>query len=369
MRLTLFCVLFLLGGLFCTSCNDNNVKDVAVAPVSNIRYEAGNGTLLFYWDNPAMSDLAYTEVSFVNDDGKERKVLTDGTMSQQLVRGFGSGRSYEFKFVTYNTGGVKSEPVSFFANPLEPLMNIFNGKVKITTDFGGVYLDWDNVYDEEFYIDLEYSDINGNNYKEEVLAPGKAVGSKFIAIASNLEGTQTVDISAYICDIYGNESVPRIFKFHKLEAGKFNRSLWKIVDFSSQNSDAPVSNMLDGKASTIWHSQWQGGTSQFPHHASFDLGSKKRIEKAEFQHRQNNVMAKGMEIWGTNTFDESAKDQAKWTFCGSYDMDSKILTPQVLVLPNPVEYRFVKIVFTTPGGNATNASLSEFALYGLDLVE
>ncbi len=364
--LTFILIPILLIGI--EACSDDVEKVTAIAPVSNISYEAGNGTLLFRWDKPLSNDLAYTEISYVNDNGKERKVLVDEKITEQLVRGFGSSKSYEFKFITYNREGVASEPVSFFASPLEPLMNIFNGKVKTTVDFGGIYLSWDNIYDEDFYIDLEYSDINGNDYKEEVLASAKSSGEKFIAVASKLEGTQTINVSSYISDTYGNQSAPYIFQFYKLEAGKFDRSLWEVLDFSSQLNDSQykVANVLDCKTSTFWHSKWTGEYT-YPHHATFDLKSKKRIEKAEFQQRQDNKMTKDIEIWGSN--DYTTADGTVWTFCGTCTLENSN-DMQLFVLPNPIEYRYIRLILTTPmttGG--TSGGLAEFALYGQDLAQ
>ena len=367
--LTFILIPILLIGI--EACSDDVEKVTAIAPVSNISYEAGNGTLLFQWEKPENPDLAYTEISYVNDDGKARKVLVDANLTQQLVRGFGSGKSYEFKFITYSSSGEASEPIVFFANPLEPLMNIFNGKVKVTVDFGGVYLNWDNVYDEDFYIDLEYSDINGNDYKEEVLAPANAPGSTFIPVGSKLEGTQTIDIATYICDLYGNQSEPNIVKFYKLEAGKFDRSLWDVIPSTEEATNAPAKNTLDGLASTFWHSNWTGSGSSFEegHYLIFDMKAKKRIEKVELQHRQDNVMARGIELYGSNTFDGNDK-KTQWIFCGSFDMEQDNLAPQAFILPNPVEYRYLKVSFTTPGkGNADLVCLAEFAAYGQDVAE
>lgn len=359
------------------ACSDPAEKTSEIAPVSNISYEAGNGTLLFHWDKPSNPDLAYTEISYTNDDGKEKKVLVDANLTEKLVRGFGSSKSYEFKFTTHSTQGSTSEPVTFYASPLEPLMNIFNGKVKITVDFGGVYLDWDNIYDEDFYIDLEYSDINGTDYKEEILAPAHQVKSQFVPVASKLEGTQTIYIDAYISDTYGNASVPQRIKFRKLEAGKFKRKgVWKVVDLSSvqsnhaydnDTSEGAALNMLDDKASTFYHSNWDAKYN-FPHYVTFDLGGKKRIEKAEFQQRQNKIQANGIELYGSNTFDTD--ETTKWTFCGGFFLDQSEKGLQVFELPNAVQYRYIKLVFSTPGqGDSKNAALAEFALYGQDISE
>lgn len=349
------------------SCHDDDTSGVTIAPVSNIRYEVGNGSILFKWDNPDIGNLAYVEISYKGQDGELRRTLVKGGLSECLVNGFGSSNQYEFKFLAYNTDGLYSSPVVIGAAPQEPLLNIFNTRVKVSNNFGGVNVSWENDYDVDFYINVSYTDLNGNYYPTEILAPGRSARSQFVAVGANVSGAQTIDVYTMVSDVYGNEAQSALFKFHKLEAGKLDRSLWAVADFSSQNGDAPAKNLLDDDSKTIWHAQWNPDKGfRFPHHVTFDLGGKKRIEKAEFQQRGDNIMAKGIELWGNNVSGKA--EESEWTFFGNIELSTTEKGLQPLQLPLPAEYRYVKVVFTTPGpGNASYAALATFVLYGMDI--
>ncbi len=366
-----FCIWSFMIFLCFISCNDRNANVMDIAPVSNITYDAGNGSILFKWDNPDIKSLAYVEISFKDKVGILHRVLTKGGLSQQLINGFGDSDPYEFKFLAYNTDGKSSEPVMLMAAPREPLLNIFYTTLKVTARLGGVDVNWENNYDTEFYIKVEYTDMNGNYNFTEILAPQKAEGHQFISIGSSITGTQTLDVYTSVFDIYGNQSRNSVLKYHKLEAGKLDRTKWSVADYSSQISATyGPATVLDGLTNTYWHSEWGSGTRTFPHYITFDLGSKKRIEQAEFQHRQDKIMANEIELWGNNKSGTAAASEWKYIGCVVMPQESSkaaTLTLQKVTLPNAVEYRYVKLVFTTPSVlDPLNAALAEFALYGSD---
>lgn len=366
------------------SCDDNE-KSQQIAPISNITYEAGNGSILFFWNNPQIDELAYTEISYVDSQGKQHRILVNGKQTSQVIKGLPDNSTYEFTFLTYNTQGQAADPIKVMAAALEPYVNIFNQKIRITTAIGGININWDNEYENEFYITLNYSDVNGNEYKTEFFIPFQSNGTKYIPISSNITGTQTLDIYVTVKDMYGNTSPATVIKYHKVEVGKLDRSLWSVVDYSSQNNDAPATNVLDGKASTIWHALWQSDPQdRFPdHYITFDLGSKKRLEKAELQHRQevskdangNEVIkavpyANRVDFWGTNT--NGKAPESEWSNFATFFMDQNdnAYNPQTVNFPEGIEYRYIKIQFVTPGkSNQNYAAISEFSLYGTDVLE
>lgn len=360
-----FVILALLLSFF--ACKDDDGEGIAkVASVSNISYSSGAGTIHFQWDNPDISGLAYTEISYKDNQNELCRVLVNASLTEYEVVGLGDKEQREFTFVCFNTEGISSEPVIVFASPEEPLLNIFETKVNVLSDFGGVNVSWENDYDQEFYIKVDYTDMNGNYYPTEILAPAQSKNSQFVSVGANITGTQSLAIRTYVVDIYGNSSRTRITQFYKMESGKLDRSKWIIADKSSQSAKAE--NVLDGDINTVWENEWSSGTHVFPHYLTFDLGSKKRIEKAEFTHRQNKIEARGLELWGNNKSAKAASHE--WTLFGSYDMDQSNKNPQTYTLPSPVNYRYVKLVFTTPGtGDTNNAALAEFVLYGQDVSE
>lgn len=364
-------VAFMWSLLSCSDSNDTGT--VTIAPVSNVTYEVGMGEILFKWQNPDIKTLAYTEISYMDSDEKLSRVLVDGKLSEQLIYGFADNNTYEFKFSAYSMTGEVSDPVIVSARPKMPAYNIFNSRIKVTGNFGGVDVSWDNVYDEEFYIQLSYFDPTGKEISEEIAVDGNSEGSRFIPIA----GIQQTDLSIITSDIYGHKSVVNRVPYKMKEQGKFDRSVWKVMDFDSQEENdngytRRVTDMLDGDPTTFWHTKWNGATAEeqkWPHYATFDLGRKVKITRVEIQNRidanKANAMLKDIEVQGSNV---SAK--GPWETFGTHTMPNNKV-PQYIILKNPVEFRYVKLVCVNagPGSDIHYAAVAEFALYGEDLVE
>lgn len=62
----------------------------------------------------------------------------------------------------------------------------------------------------------------------------------------------------------------------RVEPKMINRTAWRVVDYCCQESDARAyfaTNVLDGDASTMWHSQFVYNTGQYhlPHYITFDM--------------------------------------------------------------------------------------------------
>ncbi|MDR1755699.1 MAG: discoidin domain-containing protein [Culturomica sp.] len=356
------------------ACSGSDKTKLEIAPVSNINYEAGNGSILFRWNLPEVP-VVYTDISYVDANANVRKILVNGKLNQCVINGFSDSKTYEFRFVTYNARGETSEPIVMFAAAKEPLVNIFNGKVKLTTDLGGMNIQWDNEYNTEFYVEIRYTDINGNDFSAEILVPANHSGTQFVPIASKVTGTQSIDVYVTTTDVYGNTSPATLVKFFKVEAGKLDRSRWTVANFSSEaetgeGTTGRARDVLDGLADTYWHARWQGSPTQtFPnHYLTFDLGSRKRLEETDLQHRQTKIMAGSIEFLGNNQSPTAA--DADWKNFASITMDQSNKGLQRFIFPNPVEFRYVRLRFTTPGsGDATYAGLAEFSLYGADVVE
>lgn len=362
-------LLLLLSVLACR--DDSNGKMTQVASVSNIRYTAAHGALLFQWDNPQMDDLAYIEISYTDQSGNVHRTLALEGLTEHWVEGIPDSSPYYFRFLVYDKTGNVSEPVEVMASALEATVNLFYGRVKLGVDFSGINVSWENNFSENFYIELTYTDLNGNNYKEEVVVAANSVGKQFVKIGASLSGSQKVDVYATIVDENGNESDQKVLQFYKKEAGKLNRSHWSVVSYSSQeDTDGKAANMFDGDINTMWHTRWRSNKPNYPHYVILDLGEKKNIEKVGLYQRQSSVMVKGVAIYGNNVSGNPA-DESLWKLCCEFDMsDSK--AEQIFEFPDVVTYRYIKLVCTSPASGSVDsscASLAELNFYGSDVAD
>ena len=364
-----FVILFMLLAAFACK-DDSSGKTAQVASVSNVRYTADQGALLFQWDNPQVDDLAYVEISYTDKAGNVHRTLVLEGLSERWIEGLADNSPYYFRFLVYDKSGNTSEPVEVMASALESTVNMFYGRVKLGVDFSGINVSWENNFNENFYVELTYTDLNGNDYKEEVVVAANSTGKQFVKIGANISGTQSLDVYATIVDENGNESDQKVLKFYKKEAGKLDRSLWEIADYSSQESDATAASILDGDLQTQWHSRWKSNKPDYPHYIVLDLKARKRLEKIGVYQRQTTVMVKGMAIYGNNVSGKPS-DESQWNLCYEFDLTTS-KAEQIFEFPNIVEYRYIKLVCTSPakaGGDDMCAALAEVYLYGSDVAD
>lgn len=73
----------------------------------------------------------------------------------------------------------------------------------------------------------------------------------------------------------------------------FDRSDWKIIDFSSQEAEGEGADngravfALDGNNNTYWHTEWKDARPGPPHYITIDMGVSKRILGSALVDRQN----------------------------------------------------------------------------------
>lgn len=365
-------VIFLMLLSFLACKDDSRRENPEVPSVSNVTYNAANGAVLFCWDNPGIDDLAYVEISYTDRNAKVHRSLTKGGLNQQWIEGIGDNQPYYFRFLVYNKSGEHSAPVDVMAAALEPSVNLFYGRVKLGVAMRGINVSWENEYNENFYIKLAYTDLNGSSFAEEIVAGAYTTGTQLVQIGSAVTGTQTLDVLATIVDENGNESDSKTIKFYKKEVGKLSRTNWAVVSFSSQEADAPVTSILDGNTATIWHTRWTSNKANYPHWAILDLSNKKHLEKIGLQQRpESGSMLKGVALYGNNISGAPATESL-WNLIHTFDMtESK--AEQLFEFPDPVEYRYIKLVFTTPSfqpnADPECASCAEMNLYGSDIVD
>lgn len=364
-QISLF-ILFPLLFFLMSACNDSGSegKIEEIAPVSNITYESGYGEIFFKWNNPDYKDISYVEIAYEDHFGKVCRVLAEGGISEKLIEGFGDSQIYDFVFTVYGLQGASSLPVkvSVAAQPNEPNLNLFNTKIKISRRNKGILVSWYNAYDGEYYINITYSDINNNKYNKEIVVTDPGAGEELITLVGITEAVLHISTS----DVYGNTTTDKTYPYRVAENGKLDRTIWGVTASSHEvtKEQRPVSCVLDGDIETFWHSEWGSGTNTFPHYIQVDMKRKLKVNKIGLQHRQNKIMANGVEFYGTN------KLNGAFEKFGSYTMNQSDKTMQYVTFATGEEYRYIKILFTTPSsGDAKNAGLAELEIWGEDIDE
>ena len=142
---------------------------------------------------------------------------------------------------------------------------------------------------------------------------------------------------------------------------QLDRTGWTATANTQENSGEGSGNgvpscILDGKLNTYWHSQWNGGSHDFPHVITVDMQKEHTIDHVGLMQRQNNSYTdtKTVEIYVSS-------DNSEWTLAGTCELQ-KVLNEQIFKV-NPTKGRYVKLNITE-GYRGTNTSLTEFYVYG-----
>lgn len=131
-----------------------------------------------------------------------------------------------------------------------------------------------------------------------------------------------------------------------------DRSAWKIVSVSSENSGEEARNVIDGDPTTIWHSRWVEPAAKHPHEIVIDMASLLEIDKFIYQPRNSgNGRIKNYELY-------FSKDGKNWEnkIKGTFENSS---ATQFVTLKEPVIARYFKLVALSEVNGRNWASAAE----------
>jgi len=140
--------------------------------------------------------------------------------------------------------------------------------------------------------------------------------------------------------------------FTYVPAGK-DRSEWKVLNYDSQVDKYPAENTLDGDNGTFWSIVYSGTIPPYPHHITFDMGSKQKIMGFYFIGRKDNAYdqnPKSVDVYAgddPDNLDLVISD-------GVLDPDSNN-QQNVFITGGSKTFRYFKVVFTAPGNPAKPA--------------
>ncbi|MDO5035306.1 MAG: endo-alpha-N-acetylgalactosaminidase family protein, partial [Actinomycetaceae bacterium] len=139
-----------------------------------------------------------------------------------------------------------------------------------------------------------------------------------------------------------------------------------LVDVSSEEvryETSPGANAIDGDPNTIWHTQYGGGETPYPHWITLKAGSDDaqcKIAALEYTTRQNgpNGRAKEFEIYVSSDGETWGDPVATGAF-------SDVLEPQVIEFDEPVEGNYVKLVQLSAINGLNFGGAAEIRLGGI----
>jgi len=178
------------------------------------------------------------------------------------------------------------------------------------------------------------------------------LGSLPMARYIKYEATKGSNFFAFLAelDVYGQV------------ATKLDRSVWEIIDFSSEEAggEGPVNGYVtaafDGDINTFWHTTWSTGSPDYPHYITIDMKNTVKMLAVDCARRQGNG-------GGHTKFQIlTSNDGENFTDQGSFDFNSQINDVQLFPLPFLPEARYFKFVALEGPNNYT--FLAELNVYG-----
>ena len=140
------------------------------------------------------------------------------------------------------------------------------------------------------------------------------------------------------------------------------------VDSQSEHNGKLVQNMLDGDATTIWHSQWKDAQPEHPHYFIVDLGAERKISGFRLLNRQDgsaNGFISEYALYAVSPDEElNAATDASLLAFGEPIIQGQ-LRPTIdeqRVGFQTMEARYVKFVSLSGAGETPFASIAEFNL-------
>ena len=369
MKRCFFYFVTLLGFLTFIACSDDSEKTKSEPlPVKNINWKSGPGTITFTWEEPSGMDVSNVVIEYLNDKDETQSILVRGSICTQTIYALPNTETQEFKFTVF-VGDIASDFVVVEANAVTtPFEEILKTIRCITNLEGGIDFEYSNRLGGEYVLGLEFKNVKNDTIRTSYVIDQIGDYSRFLKINGVINDT----ISFNVSDVYGNKSTS--FKHHyvKLEEGYLDRSIWSIPVLSSEETEG-IGNypggfavaLLDGNTATYWKSRFAKAPMVYPHWVVFDLKRVVEIDKAEIYRRVGWSDVKTIDIFGSNDLDSE-----EWTLINTHTMLSGKNMWQICAFEESVHYRYIRMYCRESFNmkTLTTACLSEFRLYGRDIV-
>jgi hypothetical protein len=245
---------------------------------------------------------------------------------------------------------------------------VIKGKFKssaVVTDL--VYFNDPNVNNEGTGVNKDYNSIAWTSKPI-------STDSFYIEmpIADLVEKTDNIPYEFKVKLVHENGTVVETFYSYTFLGGipliafstrdEINKQGWSVTSFSSEETSGEgsingrASTLIDGNASTYWHSRWTGNAAVYPHEFVIDMGVVKPANGLSVMQRGGLSRAiKDAELFISN-------DGASFTSVGTY-VFSNINGVQYFNFSAVKSFRYFKLVSKSAWDGMQFASLAEVGLY------
>jgi hypothetical protein len=289
------------------------MDSIPPAPVTEVQVKNIPGGAVLKYQLPDDEDLLYIKALYSLKEGQQAEVRGSLYCDTLTIKGFGDENEREVKLVAVDRSKNESEPVKVTVKPLEPPVLAIGKTLKMTPDFGGIRLSWENLARAEISVALEKKDHNGE------YVPIEAFYSSVVKGDGASRGMDTIpcDFRAYVQDRWENRSVPLDTTMTPMFEMKFDRTKFQAMYLAGDEPTAwgwVLPNLYDGNTGSGFHSSDQ--STNCPQVVTLDMGIKGKISRIKvwqrggYEYIHGNI--KHFEVWGAND-SGNLDDWSVWT--------------------------------------------------------
>ncbi|WP_316824221.1 discoidin domain-containing protein [Pedobacter miscanthi] len=239
------------------------------------------------------------------------------------------------------TTSVKVNSIVYYNDP-----NVNNEGTGVNHDYNAITWESKSIGLDSFYVVMPISDLQ---YKSD----GMAYELKVKLVHENGNVTETI----YTYTFAGGVPVLTFSSQNEL-----SKTGWTIASFSSEETSGEgtvngrASKLIDGNASTYWHSRWSSPATSYPHNVVIDLGSLKTANGLSLTQRSGlSRSVKNFEVL-------TSTDGINFTSVNNY-VAANTNGAQYFSFGSPKSLRYFKIIANSAYDGLQFAALAELGLY------
>ncbi|WP_163215009.1 BT_3987 domain-containing protein [Bacteroides sp. 519] len=289
------------------------------------------------------------------NDGKEANlspsmvyIINDGVQNISLYE---MEDAYTYNLGIYKSGALKSDATVKIAVFTEAELNEYN--TENGTNYSLIPATCYTISTSEVSFGSEVKDVN------------RVIDINFdvtqLKELPQIEGTYTLPIKIATSSITINKN--KAISIITLDSSipLISRSNWAIAGFSTEEAtgedngkNGKAIHMIDNDINTFWHSKWDGGTDEMPHHVTIDMQQSYTIAQVNLIRRQGNNSLRAGEFW----LSENNTDFVK---AGDFQLEERDNEQNFPV--NHTRGRYLKVIFAE-SNNPPHTSLAEVMVRG-----
>jgi hypothetical protein len=393
-----FLLALALAGFFIGSCDSSDIKEDTTAPgklsVQSVTPTSGGG--IIHYNLPADNDILFVRADYINAQGDEVYRVSSKENDSIEISGLIDTSPVTVNLSVFDTSQNQSEVVSVDFSPNRSFIFDVLESLEITSDLGGVRVNWTNDEEKTVFI---YVSITASDGEEEIriLSSSNQNGARFVRGLAAEEQSFSIKVE----DFDGNSTPDTDFGYYTpLFEEKIDKTSWRLVSNLSVNGDAwegqtvnfwddivdTVSTNSDNSYFIIYRSL-NGGVLRWPLDIVIDLNKTVKINRFKvwqraFWYNGPANTAYYYQAENLRSFDiYVSNDKVEWQLLGNFDIgdpsdgsgnipDEKIDEAAQghdfnLEEVSP-EFRYFKFSITANYGSDTYVHGSEISLFGVD---